>query len=98
MFKCSCQLQHYCDFSHISSIYILLATKRLNAYGCTVCICSQNKSAYCVKAAARSCPPPEAGVGSGRLTGKEVKSWGRSQRLGSLGKYGKDVQMMSPTY
>lgn len=54
-----------------------------------VFVCSQNRSACCVKVVALSSPLPEAGVGFGRLTGKEVKGWGRSQILELLEKHGK---------
>lgn len=59
---------------------------RLNVYCCTLCICSQNRSACCEKAAVQGCPPPEAGAGFGQSTDKEVKGWGTSQRLGLLEK------------
>lgn len=53
-----------------------------------MCVCSQNRSACCVRAAAWSCPPPGADAGSGQLTGREVRGWGSSQTLGSLLKNG----------
>lgn len=54
-----------------------------------VFFCLQNRNAYYVKVVASSRSPQGPGVGFGRLTGREVKGWVGTQRLGSLGKHGK---------
>lgn len=51
-------------------------------YRGNVCVCLQNRSACCVRVVAWSCPLP--GVGSGQLTGREVRGWVDSQTLGLL--------------